>query len=148
MLSGLARLVSNKILKFPRGTNRSAYTQLYVAFFLSAVFHFAGEFTYERRLVYRSFWFFLLQAVAITVEDLAIYTSKHLLLQAGIKFSPGKPGESWAEAAVRVMGYCWVVLWFCCTLPIYVDEASVAGFYKADRGPISRFFFDTREPWA
>ena len=41
MFAGLGRLVANKFLKFPRGTNRSSYTQLYVAFFLSALFHFS-----------------------------------------------------------------------------------------------------------
>lgn len=148
MLSGLGKLVSNKIFKFPRGTNRSSYTQLYVAFFLSAVFHFAGEFTYERRIVSRSFKFFMLQALAITLEDFVIYISKRLLLQAGLKFNPGKANESWAEAAVRVMGYCWVVLWFCATLPIYVDEASARGFYKSDRGLTARFLSDAWQRWA
>ena len=45
MLAELGRLVANKVFKFSRGTGRSSYTQLYVAFFLSAVFHFVGEFT-------------------------------------------------------------------------------------------------------
>ena len=147
MLTGLGRLVANKMFKFPRGTNLSSYTQLYVAFFLSAVFHFAGEFTYERRIVYRSFKFFILQAVAITLEDFVVYLSKRFLLQRGIKFSPGGADECWTEAVVRVVGYCWVILWFCLTLPVYVDEASAAGFYKTDRGSIAQFLFDARLSW-
>ena len=69
MLTGLGRLVANKVFKFPWGTGRLSYTQLYAAFFLSAVFHFAGEFTYERGVVYQ---FFILQAATITLEDFVI----------------------------------------------------------------------------
>lgn len=148
MLSGLARLVANKFLKFPRGTNRSSYTQLYVAFLLSAVLHLAGEYMYEKRIVYRSFKFFLLQAVAITFEDFVVYLAKRLLLRWGTKLNPGNAEESWAEAVVRVVGYCWVTLWFCWVLPIYIDESSAVGHYTSDRGPIAQFLFDTWGRWA
>ena len=60
MLAGLGKLVANKISKFPRGTNLSSYTQLYVAFFLSAILHFSGDFAYEKRITSRSFRLFLL----------------------------------------------------------------------------------------
>jgi hypothetical protein len=146
MLSGLGKLVANKILRFPRGTNLSSYTQLYFAFFMSAVFHFAGEFMYERRMVYRSFKFFPLQAVAITFEDFIIFIAKRLVLPK--RFNPGNHNESWAEAVIRVVGYCWVILWFCLTLPGYIDGASLAGNYTADRGPIARFLFDRWKLWA
>ena len=79
MLAGLGRLIANKLVKFPRGTNLSSYTQLYVAFSLSGLLHFSGDFVYEKRIVSRSFKFFLLQAVAITFEDLVIYITKRLL---------------------------------------------------------------------
>ena len=148
MLAGLGRLVSNKFFKFPRGTNRSSYTQLYVAFCLSAVIHFAGEFMYEKRIVYRSFKFFPLQAIAITFEDFIIFLSKRLLRLFGKQINPGRTDESWVEAVVRVIGYCWVILWFCLTLPIYIDEASVVGFYTIDRWPIAQFLFDTWKRWA
>ena len=110
MVAGHGRLVANKILKFPRGTNRSTYTQLYTAFFLSGVLHFDGDFIFEKRLVYRSFKFFLFQAAIITLEDFAIYVAGRLLRQVGVEFKPGKPGESWAEAVVRAFGYCWVTM--------------------------------------
>ena len=113
--------------------------------FLSAVFHFSGEFTYERGVVYRSFKFFILQATATTLEDFVVRILKCMLIQGGIRIGPvGKVGhKSWAEAVVRVVGYCWVGLWFCLTLPVYVDEASVAGFHKRDSGIITRFLFGT-----
>jgi hypothetical protein len=148
MLAGLGKLVANKIFNFPRGTNRSSYTQLYVAFLLSAVFHFAGEFMYEKRMVYRSFKFFPLQAVAITFEDLIIYLSKRLLLLCGAKINPGGANESWVEAAVRVIGYCWVTLWFCLTVPMYLDEASAGGMYATNRYPIAQFSFTLWKRWS
>ena len=145
---GLGRLVANKFLKFPRGTNRSSYTQLYLAFFLSGIIHFAGDFMHERRLVYHSFKFFILQAVAITFEDLVIYTAKRLRQWGGIGLKPGKADESWGESAVKVIGYCWVGLWFCLALPVWVDGTSVAGIYDTDSGPIAQFVWDTWKKWA
>ena len=144
----MGRLVANKFLKFPRGSNRSSYTQLYVAFFLSGLLHFAGDFLLEKRMVYRSFKFFLLQAVAITCEDFVIYIAKCLLRWGGIEFKPGKADESWAEAVVRVFGYCWVTLWFCLTLPPWLDELNAIGFNSSDRGPITQFLLDTWKQWA
>ena len=148
MFAGLGRLVANKILKFPRGTNRSSYTQLYIAFFLSGLLHFSGDFMIDKRIVYRSFKFFLLQAVAITFEDFVIYIVKLLLRQGGIELKPGKGDESWAEAGVRIFGYCWVTLWFCLTLPISQDELSAVGFTSTDREPINRFLLEMWKRWA
>src|SRR5258708_7187202 len=121
MFTGLGRLIANKILKFPRGTNRSSYTQLYVAFFLSSVIHCSGEFMFERRVVYLSFKFFFLQALVVTFEDFVIYVANRLLVRRGIELKPGKADESWAEAVLRVLGYCWVTLWFCWTFPMWTD---------------------------
>ena len=148
MVSGLGRLVANKFLKFPRGTNWSSYTQLYIAFFLSGLLHFSGDFMLEKRMVYRSFKFFLLQAAVITFEDFVIYIAKGLLRWGGIELKPGKADESWAEAVVRVFGYCWVTLWFCWTLPMWLDEPNAAGLYSIDRGPITQFLLDRWKQWA
>ena len=148
MFAGLGRLVANKLMKFPRSSLRSSYTQLYVAFFLSGLHHFAGDFLLEKRAVYRSFRFFLLQAVAITFEDLVIYIVKRLLRWRGIELRPGKADESWAEVVVRVAGYCWVTLWFCSTLPGWLDELSAVGFSSTGRGPVTQFLLDTWRRWA
>ena len=145
MFAGLGRLVANKFFKFPRGSNRSSYTQLYLAFFLSGLLHFAGDFMFEKRMVYYSFKFFLLQAAIITFEDFVIYIAKCLLRQGEVEFKPGKADESWAEAAVRVIGHCWVTLWFCSTLPVWVDEPNTVGFSSTDRGVITQFLLDTWE---
>ena len=145
MFGGLGRLVANKLMKFPRGSNRSSYTQLFVAFFLSGLIHFSADFMFEKRMVYYSFKFFLLQAVAITFEDLTIYIAERSLRWGGVELRPGKADESWVEAFVRIIGYCWVTLWFCSTLPIWIDEPNTVGFGRADRGPIARFLLDTWE---
>ena len=138
----MGRLVANKFLKFPRGSNRSSYTQLYIAFFLSGLIHFSGDVLLEKRVVLRSFRFFLLQAVAITFEDLVIYIAKCALRRVGIELKPGRVDESWAEVVVRIFGYCWVTLWFCSVLHIWIDEANILGFMSTDRGPITQFLLD------
>ncbi|KAF9777635.1 membrane bound O-acyl transferase family-domain-containing protein [Thelephora terrestris] len=142
-VAGLGKLVANKTLKFPRGTKRSSYVQLYLAFFLSGIFHFAGDFMYEKRFVSRSFKFFLLQAVAITFEDFVLSLAKRYLPQSGIESKLRDAGWSWLEVVVRVVGYCWVILWFCLTVPVWMDESSAAGFGIANRGPIAQFLMDT-----
>ena len=121
MLAGLGRLVANKLFRFPCGTNLSSYTQLYVAFFLSALIHFSGDIMLEKQMVYHLFNFFL-QAVAITFENFVIYLAKRSLCQNGIKFNLKKAHVSWGEVAARVIGYCWVTLWFCLMFPGWKDD--------------------------
>lgn len=133
----MGRLVTNKF-NIPRGTNRSSYTQLYTAFIISGIIHFAGDVVSQKRMVYHSLRFFFLQAVAITFEDFVIYTWNRLLLQAGIKMNPGRTDESWAEMAARILGYGWVTLWFCLTLPVWRDNTTAINFDGADRLPISQ----------
>ena len=142
MVAGIGKLVANKLLRFPRGSNRSSYTQLYVAFFLSGLIHSSGDFMLEKRVLSCSFKFFLLQAVAITFEDFIVYMAKRLLRREGIELVPGRIDESWVEVTVRVIGYCWVTLWFCLALPIWLDELDALGFSRADRGAIAQFLLD------
>jgi len=148
VLGGLGRLVANKVLKFPRGTNRSSYTRLYVGFFLSGVVHCLGDFMVEKRIVYRSINFFLLQAVVITCEDSVIYIAKRLLRRGGIELKLGKAGESWGGAAVRVAGYCWVTMWASLSFPIFIDGLSAAGWSSTDRGPITQFLLNEWKQWS
>ena len=147
MFTGVGRLVANKVFRFPRGTNRSSYTQLYVAFFLSGAIHVSGQFVFEKRLSFPTLNFFLLQAVAITFEDFVIYITKRFLRPRGIELNPGKADESWVETVLRVMGYCWVTLWFCWSLPIWIDELSSTGFNDRDRGPIASVILDASKRW-
>ena len=144
---GLGRFVANRLFKIPRGSTLSSFIQLQVAFLLSGIFHSAGDFMFEKRIVYRSFRFFLLQPVAIIFEDLVVGITKRLLLRVGVKLEPGKDKRSWAEAAVRVIGYFWVAVWFCSTFPAWQDEASAIGFRKIDRGLIAQYLVDRWKLW-
>ena len=141
MFVGLGKLVANRLLGFPPGTVWSSCVKLYVAFFLSGLLHFAGDIMFEKRMVYYSFKFFLLQAVAITFEGLVIYIVKGLLRPRGIELKP--ENRSMGGAVLRVVGYCWVILWFCLTLPVWVDAPNTKGFSSIDRGPITQFLLDT-----
>ena len=147
MLSGVGKLVANDILKFPRGTILSAYTQLYVSFLLSGVIHFGGDYLAERRVVLRSIKYFLLQAVAITFEDIVIHVAKRSLLVVGIKLTPGKLDGTRIGAIVKVIGYCWVILWFSWAFPIWQDGLSVLGLSTMDRKPLAQFLFNAWERW-
>ena len=60
---------------------------------------------------------------------------------------PGMADESWTEMFVRVLGYCWVVVWFCFTWPMWQDGYSVNGNINPDRGPISQFVLDANNRW-
>ena len=125
----------------------SSYTQLYVGFFVLGLIHQAGDSMFERRIVYRSLNFFLLQAAAITFEDFVIYVAKRFLLLWEIKLTPGKADRSWTETFVRVLGYCWVVGWLCFTWPMLQDGLSVIGYNNVDRGHISQFLSDAKKRW-
>ena len=142
MLVGLGRLVANKFFGFSRGTNLSSYTQLYVAFFLSAILHFSADFVCGKRVASRSFKFFLLQPVVITLEDLIIYIGKRLVRRGETKLKLGKTDESRAEVVMRVTGYIWVTLWLCLTLPAWLDELSAIGVGCVDRRPIAQFLLN------
>ena len=147
MLSGVGKLVANDILKFPRGTNLSAYTQLYVSFLLSGIIHFGGDYLAERRVVLRSIKYFLLQAVAITFEDIVIHVAKRSLLVVGIKLTPEKLDGTRVGTVVKVIGYCWVILWFSWVFPIWQDGLSVLGLSTMDRKPLAQFLFNAWERW-
>jgi hypothetical protein len=110
--------------------------------------HFCGEFTFEKRIVYYSFKFFLLQALAITVEDFIIYLTKRLLLPGGTALKIGGIDESWAGTVVRVLGYCWVTLWFCLSLPVWIDGANELWFGNLGESSIAGYFMLAQKQWA
>ena len=97
-------------------------------------------------MIYGAPKFFLLQAVAITFEDFMIYIAKRLLRRGEIEFEPGKVDGSWGEVVVRFVGYCWVTLWFCFTLPGWLGRADTIGPYNSDGGPTA-FLFNTWKEW-
>ncbi|KAJ7144997.1 membrane bound O-acyl transferase family-domain-containing protein, partial [Mycena crocata] len=87
------------ILGLGKGTNPSAYVQLYTAFFLSIILHVVCD-----HKVHQSFTpggslvFFAIQPFAITLEDFILFMARNM----GIK-----PAAWW-----RIVGYAWVSAWF------------------------------------
>lgn len=93
----------------------SSYVQLYTAFFISGIIHYTGDYMVSHQWQGRSLHFFLLQAVAITIEDGVIGFGKML----GIRGS----GDVW-----KALGFAWCWVWFAYSLPIWltpVFEAAV-----------------------
>lgn len=79
-----------------QGSLESAYLKLYFSFLLSAIIHHVGAMNnpYTPGVRYQ-FWFFLLQAVAITTEDLVCFLGRRWgVLSSGRK---GKNGSSTAS---------------------------------------------------
>jgi hypothetical protein len=147
MLAGLGRLVANKFLKFPRGTIRSSFTQLYIAFLLSGIIHVSGDFMAKGEITYCSLKFFPLQAVAITFECFVIYVARHLLLRAGIAVKPEAADGYWVGIFLKILGYCWVILWFCFAVPILQDGNPSIQFGEVEEGYIARFLSNKWKYW-
>lgn len=83
-------------LGIPRGTLRSRYAQLGVAFAMTTVSHQIGGLMMSGRFE-NEFGFFMLQPVAIAVEDGVLAVGKRLGF---------KGGWGW-----RLVGYAWVSSW-------------------------------------
>jgi gliotoxin/aspirochlorine biosynthesis aminotransferase len=105
------------LLGIKRGTNMSSYTQLWLAFTLSGIFHALSQLmapsptniTFEERTV-GIFLFFLWQAAAITIEDFV-----HWLWKQG--------GGSFAKRSVlrTAVGYAWVLFSMWYSIPLAGD---------------------------
>lgn len=109
--------MARRVFRFEPGTKSSAYVQLYIAFFLSGLVHWAYEPMVG--MSWRDGWglpFFILQATAIMVEDGIIA----LGLRCGIDKGQGM---------LYILGYAWVGVWFYTTLPIWWDPMSRAGIW-------------------
>jgi len=116
---------------FQPGTNMSSYTQLYVGFIVSGLLHVIGDVTVSMKYFGLSFPFFLVQAIAITMEDAVIALA-------------GRAGIDKTTYLTRTIGYAWVILWFSVSLAWYLDWQIAAGIQLADALPISPITFATR----
>ncbi|KAF5365502.1 hypothetical protein D9757_012979 [Collybiopsis confluens] len=115
-LSSAGTFVVQRTLRIQKGTNLSAYSKLFIAFFISGLIHQMGDYALRHRVpVFDSFWeggsikFFVLQTGAIMLEDGVIALGKNAF---GIR------GNS---RAIRVLGYVWTASWFAYCLPIWTD---------------------------
>ena len=99
----------SKQLRLPKNIFTSRF-KLFIAFFLSGLIHHAGEYVINQRWTGHSLKFFLLQAVAITCEDVIIA----LAGRAGFSSKP--------NYFYKILGFVWVFAWFTYSLPIWLDE--------------------------
>lgn len=93
----------------------------------------AGDCVVVQQFVFFSPRFFLLQAVAITVEDLVLRSSVSLRSKMG-----------WTSKAV---GFCWVLLWFSWSAPFWFDYMSKNGQYTEDVGVVSGKILELWKSW-
>ncbi|KAL1722644.1 membrane bound O-acyl transferase family-domain-containing protein [Schizophyllum commune] len=94
------------------GTSSSAYIQLYVGFFISGLAHAAGDVNINKPFG-ATFWFFMSQAFAITVEDDVIALAR----KAGIRES----------AATRALGRLYVAAWLYLSMPMMTNPILSSG---------------------
>ena len=102
-----------EVLGIRRGTNWSSYTQLYFTFFISGIFHSASLLLmpYPTNITFRQrtigiMYYFLWQAVAITLEDMVQWAWRSV-------FGKVKANNRLAN----ITGYVWVICSFWFSLP-------------------------------
>ena len=101
-------------LRLPKNTFTTCF-KLFIAFFVSGLIHHSAEYVIYQKWAGRSMEFFLLQAVAITCEDIVI----SLATRAGF--------SSKRNRFYKFIGFVWVFAWFTYTLPIWLDKMIHAG---------------------
>ncbi|KAF9077118.1 membrane bound O-acyl transferase family-domain-containing protein [Rhodocollybia butyracea] len=127
------KFLSRRVLGLATGTNLSAYVQLYTAFLISGIIHYAADYVVLRNWQGGALKFFMAQAVAITVEDGVITLGRRV----GFKGT----GVAW-----RLLGYAWVWSWFALVFPMWQDPLNRAGLIED--GANTSFLRITWEKWA
>ncbi|KAF8855219.1 hypothetical protein BDZ45DRAFT_715851 [Acephala macrosclerotiorum] len=96
-----------KFLRLRKGTLASKYSQLYISFGISCLFHQFQMFNVTRHDT-GEFKFFMSQAVAVTAEDLVMWAWR--------KLRGRRERKGWEKNA----GYIWVFAWFSYSLQLYI----------------------------
>ncbi|KAF6751644.1 hypothetical protein DFP72DRAFT_1172059 [Ephemerocybe angulata] len=112
MASGTPEAFSNA-LRIPKGRFRS-YVSLYVAFTISGLIHYFGDYMIIQDWSGTSLIYFVSQAVAITFEDAMAGLVRRSEVKVPTAFS-------------RLVGYLWVVAWFSFAIPIWMTPHVKAG---------------------
>ncbi|EMD33236.1 hypothetical protein CERSUDRAFT_87546 [Gelatoporia subvermispora B] len=112
-------------LGFEQGTTASSYTQLYVAFLVSGIMHSGGDLMLGPAYLGASLPFFMLQSVAISIEDGVFALANRWRAESALR------------EVGRVVGYVWVLVWFSVSMPCYVDWAVRAGLGRSEVLPVS-----------
>ncbi|OAP60780.1 hypothetical protein AYL99_05782 [Fonsecaea erecta] len=115
-----------QLLSVKTGTLASRYLQLYNAFFLSALIHHAGALNCPySSLGWCQFYFFVIQPVAITAEDIVVYLGK----KAAVK-------DTWKT---RTLGYIWVVCFLSYSLRYAAKGILAAGLGGVKHPVVDKF---------
>ncbi|TFK39589.1 membrane bound O-acyl transferase family-domain-containing protein [Crucibulum laeve] len=104
--------LARNIFGFQKGTTLSSYTQLFACFFLSGVYHAAGDWTLAHNvdIAKHTMQFYMLQAMAITFEDGVIAVAKRF----GVRRVPLLP-------------YLWVIFWLTISTPVWATGMARGG---------------------
>ena len=86
-------------LGFKKGSRKSAFAQVFIAFVISSCIHCWGDLALTGSFAYvgKSVPFYILNGAALAFEDVVIKLARML----------GIPGGAWAKA----LGYVWVTTW-------------------------------------
>ncbi|KJA15496.1 hypothetical protein HYPSUDRAFT_48332 [Hypholoma sublateritium FD-334 SS-4] len=103
-----------QILRLPGGTFKT-YFKLFGSFAISGLIHYGGDYMLFQNWSGKSMRFFVLQAVAITFEDIVV------ALAARLGFATQQ------NAVFKFIGFIWVFAWFTYSLPIWLDPIVHAG---------------------
>ena len=102
-----------KQLRLPKNTFTTCF-KLFIAFFVSGLSHHSAEYIIYQKWTGHALEFFLLQAVAITFEDIIISLA-------------ARTGISSPNPLYKFIGFIWVFAWFTYTLPLLLDNVIHAG---------------------
>ncbi|KAF8065364.1 membrane bound O-acyl transferase family-domain-containing protein [Lyophyllum atratum] len=109
---------------FKKGTWMSSNTQLLVGFFVSGVMHSFGDAMVGRKYFGASFPFFMVQVLAIIVEDTIVELADRV-------------GRKPSAKLFNIIGFAWVFAWLMFSFPLYIDWAVKAGLGNCELLPVS-----------
>jgi len=120
LLTGHAKFIT-KLLRLPKSTFTTGF-KLFIAFFISGLIHHSAEYIIYQNWAGHSMEFFLLQAVAITCEDVFL----SLAARAGFSSKPNR--------FFKFIGFVWVFGWFTYSLPILFHNLKIIHVGTMDDG--------------
>ncbi|KAF8993323.1 membrane bound O-acyl transferase family-domain-containing protein [Cyathus striatus] len=117
-----AKYLTQRILHLSPGL-LSRYIQLFTCFFLSGLYHAAADWamSHDPHSIANVFKYFVLQAVAVTVEDFILYLGKKI----GVTSVP------------RVVSYTWVLGWMGLSGPLWIETIVEGGVFSYFGPPMS-----------
>ena len=125
------KYVAERLLNVRPGTRTYYLVHVIVVFVLSALVHQVGEFAAFGKWSTGSLRFFIVQGIAVALENMVIALAKGM----GVGRKPAKGVES-TEGRSRninwkIVGYVWVFIWNGISGPILVEAMAKGGFIGA-----------------